>query len=126
VAVILIFWFLPLIFGNHRLYLSVAYDLLFIVLQLTIHTYYSSKKLIVTDVGIEEKFLWNLSLSITKWADIEEAHETTIQWLACLNPATTIKIIVTNDEPLYLKMQEIKNCPLLYQILRERIRFIGY
>jgi hypothetical protein len=47
-----------------------------------------------------------------------------LKWLAEKSIGNTIKIIITNEEPLYLYLKEIKNSPDLYKILRERIRFV--
>ena len=60
----------PLIMNRPYLYLSVSYYLTIIISQIIIYAYYSSKRLIISETGIEEvifcKFLWNL----TEWGEM--------------------------------------------------------
>lgn len=45
-------------------------------------------------------------------------------WLEGISIGTTIKIIISNREAVYLKLQDIKNSSQLHKILIEKIRFV--
>lgn len=133
----------PLIMNRPHLYLSVSYYLTIIISQIIIYAYYSSKRLIISETGIEEvifcKFLWNL----TEWGEMEEAsiishnEDSTksslqammepysiIKWFAEKSVGTIIKIIVAGKEPLYLDLGEIENSTELYRIIKEKVKFV--
>ena len=143
VLLFVIFGAFALIIDNYQLYSSVSFYLAFILLQAIIHIYYSSKRLIITDSGIEEKIFWDVPYSTVKWESMEEACEiindpktansssqtmeepfAVIRWFTVRSIGNMIKIIVTNEEPLYLHLKDIKNSPELTKLLRERIRFV--
>jgi hypothetical protein len=141
--VLVIFGLFPVIAQKNQLYLSIPYYLIFILAQAIIHVYYVSKNLIITDAGIEEKILWGVPFSTTKWEDMEEACAienegktkkgslqsmmepfVVIRWFVENSIGIIVKIIVTNEEPLYLNLKTIKNSSDLYKILKEKIRFV--
>ena len=143
ILILLIFIFLPLIINNGNLYFSFIYYLIFILIQLIIHLYYLSKRLIVTDNGIAKMISWVIMVSRANWTNMEEAQEIVssktstggslqsmmepfsgIKWFVRKNTGHLIKIIVTNDMPLYINLKEIKNSSDLYDILKEKIRFV--
>lgn len=98
----------------------------------------------VTEEGIEEIIFWNVLCRSVKWEEMEEAcllsdntnsKERSTQMMMEPLPAfnwfvknfiggTTIKIIVTHREALYLDLQDIKNNDELYEIVKEKVRFV--
>ena len=137
VLVLFITVFFPSIINRSELYSSVSFYLILVFSQVIIYVYYSSKRLIITETGIEEKILWNLMWNSVKWEEMEEAsvishnidstksslqammeQYSIIKWFAENSVGTIIKIIITNREPLYLDLQEIKNSTELYKIIK--------
>jgi hypothetical protein len=47
-----------------------------------------------------------------------------IRWLVEKSVGNLIKIIVSNQEPLYIHLKDIENSPELYKIIKEKVRFI--
>ena len=132
------------IMKGSNFYLSFSYYFLLAFSQVIIYLYYLSKRLIVTEAGIEEKIFWNIFWNSTKWEEMEEAsviphntNSTDNSWEMMMKPfsvfewfaensikGTVIKIIVTNREALYLNLREIKNGSELYEIIEEKVRFV--
>ncbi|HBF38812.1 MAG TPA: hypothetical protein DDW50_16025 [Firmicutes bacterium] len=134
---------LPRVIDKPQLYLSLPYYGVLISLEAILYIFSASKRIIVTEKGIEEKFLWNMPFSTTKWEYMEEASEIInnpksteksltvaappfagIRWLVEKNVGNLIKIIVSNQEPLYIHLKDIENSPELYKIIKEKVRFI--
>ena len=89
------------------------------------------------------RIFWGLTWNSANWESMEEASEilntdksnksslqsamepfSAIKWFASKSPGTTIKIIITNDDALYINLGELKKTEELYKVLKERIRFI--
>lgn len=135
---------IPTVFGlNESVYSSFLYYLIPILLEIIAFVYYSSKRLIITENGIDEKIFWSIVSQSTKWEDMEEACEITrggrtyqntsnsipalmayTDWLERMSNGATIKIIITNREAKYLNLHDIKNDSELNKILIEKIRFV--
>lgn len=144
VFVFFIIFFASYIVNRSDFYLSVSFYLLTALSQVLIYLYYSSKRLMVTEEGIEEIIFWNVLCRSVKWEEMEEAcllsdntnsKERSTQMMMEPLPAfnwfvknfiggTTIKIIVTHREALYLDLQDIKNSDELYEIVKEKVRFV--
>ena len=135
--------FVPRVIDKPQLYFSLSYYGVLILLEAILFIFAASRRIIVTEQGIEEKFLWNISLSTIKWEDMEEASEiendpkpteksltvaappfASIRWLVVKNVGNLIKIIVSNQEPLCIHLKDIENSPELYKIIKEKVKFI--
>jgi hypothetical protein len=133
----------PLLFNTMDDYKSPTYCIILFILELISFGYQASKRLIVSESGIEMKLLWKMSWEYAKWEEMEEAYvitsgtksnQSSLQslpnlnsftgWLDGVNTGTTIKIIITNREALYIKLQDIKKSDEFYQILKEKLRFV--
>jgi hypothetical protein len=133
----------PFLFGLTDAYSSLIYYLIISSLVVINCVYYSSKSLIVTENGIEEKILWNILWQSATWEEMEEAYvitgggktsqtsfntlpglSTTTEWLERISIGTTVKIIISNHEAIYMKLQDLKNYSELYNILKTKIRFV--
>lgn len=143
ILILLFFIFFPLVIMNDQLYFSFMYYLIFFLIQIIIHLYYSSKRLIINEHGIEKKILWIVMTERADWKSMEEVHEIVrstgtskssmqsmmesfpvIKWFAERGLKSMIKIIITNNIPIYIKLKEIKKSTDLYNILKEKIRFV--
>jgi len=139
-----IIFFASYIVKRANFYRSNSFYLLTVLSQVIIYLYYSSKRLMVTEEGIEEIILWNVLWRSVKWEEMEEAYllsenrdtgQNSMQMMMQPLPAfswfainyiggTMLKIIVTHREALYLNLREIKNSAELLERVKERVRFV--
>lgn len=139
-------WLIP-VFGMFLVMLRstsqiVTVGLIFLGVQAFIHIYYASKRIVLTDSGIEQFILGNLRFRHVNWEEILEAHvrvansdgrpsnalqsmdlSSTMKWLTARSAGETIRLIVDNNQPLVIDLKEIKDSSALLQILKERVRF---
>jgi hypothetical protein len=139
---LLVFAILPLATNSAYLYTSVVYYLIFVGLEALFFTYFLTKRLIVTDRGIERRVL-GVSLGIVNWQNMVEAEIiagegkspgsgfqqliqpfSAIRWFAEKNTGIMMKIIVANDVPIYLTLKDIKESAELEKILKQKLRFV--
>ena len=101
-----------------------------------------SKTLSVTEKGIELKIFRNIIYNSVDWKKMEEAYELEknksvnnafcffsepfahIKWFAKNSMNTIVKIIIREDKPIYIFLKDIKNSMDLYNILKEKIKFV--
>lgn len=139
VWLLLIIGSFPLMIHRLELYLHPLYLSVFFLVQSIIHVYYASKRIIVTDWGIQQNIFWNMRYRTVGWDEILEAREIagntgseqspierlSIQhWLVEKSTENTVRIIIDNEEPIVFDMKEIKDNAGLYKLLDEHIRFV--
>jgi len=139
--IFIIFILFSLAVINYKIFFFILFCIVFLLLQILIHIYYMSKRLIITNKGIERKIFWNVSFDLIEWSKIEEAYELQAKksranafvsltepffahkWFGKNSIGTAIKIIIEKDEPFYIFLKDIKKSPDLYNILKDKIKF---
>ncbi len=143
IFLLLLFGFFSIIMDGETFFRSVPYWSIFLLLQAMIYGYDRSKKILLTDQGIEKRVLYFVALRDVNWEKIIEASMLTsnyyskqssaqlmvesfggIKWFAERSIANTVKIIIDCDEALYIDLKEIKNSSKLYELIKEKIRFV--
>jgi hypothetical protein len=143
-ALAVIFASVPSIFRSPELYSSIGYWLIFLALQGLVHAYFASKRVIVSESGIETRLL-GMRLALVPWRQVEElsiiAPPTgegvgqgglmqalepfaVIRWFANKGTGNKIKVVVTGWDPLVFLSGEIKNGSELAALLRSRIPLV--
>ena len=117
-------------------FLGIVAVVILIDLLMTIYT--ASKKLIIRDEGIQEIVLFSITTRGTLWNQMEEASliinvksvkrsgeaRSAIHWITNRYVGNTIKIIVTDQEPIYIQIASIKNGEEIMELLKDRVKIV--
>ena len=122
--------------------MSIPFYAVFLAFQAVIFLYYLTKKMVVNEVGIEIKILGKITISKYQWDEMVEASinsntvssggglsggfEATslVYWIARKSIGPIIKIIINERNAFAIRMKEIKKSGELYDLLKQKIRFI--
>ena len=137
------FLIVPVMVEDSQLYFFIPYYLPLVIMEIVIHLYYASKKILITDKDLQFYVLWGLKWKSIAWASMEEASEiyrksssyqsgilqamepfAVLKWFGSNSKGITIKIIVTNEEAAYINFGNLKNSAKLYDILKEKVNFV--
>jgi len=143
ILVMLVLGFYPLAFRLEHLYFSIPYYLIIVLTQIIIYAYFSSKKIHITEQGIEQIVLWKILWRTVDWTKMVEFYEIrsggnisgnplesmtepaiAIRWFVEKNIGFIIKIIVDFEAPLYFSLNAIKRSSEFYEIIRDKVRLV--
>lgn len=132
---------LPVAVNRHDFYFSFPYYLILLVFILIIYLYYFFKKIIADDDGIKIILFWGLDTRKVKWSDIKEADviikianndKSDIQKIlepsgvmksyADKSNGSYLKLIVSDDEPVYLFPNDIMCFDKLGQFIYAKVK----
>lgn len=136
------FLLVPQVFAAPQLYRSIPFWLALLVPQLLLHGYFASRQLIVSESGLETRFL-GMRMQYVPWQSIVEMNVITpsgsgggvgrggvleamepfaaVKWAARRGQGTSIRVVVTGWEPLVFMVNDIKDGEELGTLLRSKI-----
>ena len=135
--------FAAALFASGRVAGALVVGLIFVFFQVLILIHYLSKRLVADDQGLRLLAFWKMPVYGVAWEKMVEASTASggssgyprnameslapfagVKWLAGRTRSYMLKIIVKNEDPIFIDINVLKNGSTLPDIVRRRVRFV--